>query len=141
MDNGGAGGPSRRAHQSTRGTVTVMGSGMTFRKLGVAVVATAFTALVGITAASAATTSTMTSTTQGGAAGTGNAGADTSKSGQCEARAQKRHLTGDQHDSYVKRCMTEANTHHKKTTHKASAAPAHEATGTQAQPGGATSSQ
>jgi hypothetical protein len=86
-----------------------MGSGMTFRKLGVAVVATAFTALVGVTAASAATTSTMTSTTQGGAAGTGNAGADTSKSGQCEARAQKRHLTGDQHDSYVKRCMTEAS--------------------------------
>src|SRR3954471_7584197 len=113
MDQGGAGGPSRRAQQSTRGTVTVMGSGMTFRKLGVAVVATAFTALVGITAASAATTSTMTSTPQGGAAGTGRAGVDASgKSGQCEARAQKRHLTGDQHDTYVKRCMAQANTHH-----------------------------
>ena len=119
-----------------------MGSGMTFRKLGVAVVATAFTALVGLTAASAATTSTMTSTTQRGAAGTGNAGADTSKSGQCEARAQKRHLTGDQHDTYVKRCMAQANTHHKKTTPKPSATSMHDSTtGTQTQPSGATNSQ
>jgi hypothetical protein len=119
-----------------------MGSGTMFRKLGVAVVATAFTALVGITAASAATTSTMTSTTQGGAAGTGNAGADTSKSGQCEARAQKRHLTGDQHDSYVKRCMTQASSHHKKTTAKPASTSMHEGTSAnQAQPSGATNSQ
>src|SRR5947209_13638931 len=106
MDDGGAGGPSRRAQTSTRGTVTAMGSGTMFRKLGVAVVATAFTALVGITAASAASTTSGMTTTQGGGAGTGGSAgtgasgnmgtsASSSHQSQCDARADKRHLTGD----------------------------------------------
>lgn len=113
-----------------------MGSGMTFRKLGVAVVATAFTALVGITAASAgATTGSMAG--QGGTAG---GGASSPHQNQCEARADKRHLAGDQRDSYVKRCMTSAGSHRKKSA-KPSSAMQGGGTGNQMQQGGSTNSQ
>ena len=116
-----------------------MGSGMTFRRLGVAVVATAFTALVGMTAASAATTGDMT-TNQNAAAGTGGAGAGASgKSNQCESRADKRHLAGDQRDSYIKRCMASTNKSHHKKPAKPSSAAMQGGTGGQTQQGGSTS--
>jgi hypothetical protein len=107
-----------------------MGSGLTFRRLGVAVVATAFTALVGVTAAGAATTSS------------GNMGASTSttKQSRCEARADKRKLAGDQRDSYVKRCMAQVNKKHKTTASKTSAKSSMPQTQGQTQ-GGASSAQ
>jgi hypothetical protein len=112
-----------------------MGSGTMFRKLGVAVVATAFTALVGITAASAASTTSSMTTTQGAAAGTGGGAATAgTKPNRCEARADKRHLAGDQRDSYVKRCMAQTNTKHKKPAAKST-------TMQQPQSGSTTSSQ
>ena len=119
-----------------------MGSGMTFRRLGVVVVATAFTALVGINSASAAKTTSSMTTTQGAAAGT-DAGAGTGSSGGmtkasvCESRADKRKLTGDQRDSYVKRCTAQVNKKHKTTASKTSA----KSSSTMQGQGGASSTQ
>ena len=80
-------------------------------------------------------------TTQGAAAGTGGAGgAAGGKSNQCESRADKRHLAGDQRDSYIKRCMASTNKSHKRAAKPGSAAMQGGA-GSQTQQGGSTSSQ
>jgi hypothetical protein len=71
-------------------------------------------------------------------------GGSMTKSSTCESRADKRHLTGDQRDSYVKKCMASATTkRHKTTASKTSAKPSSATTqgqGGQGQ-GGASSTQ